>query len=153
MVRKKRFPVITLSMLAVLIAGTLLATSCGRPRFFGHTPEERAGFMAGKIADDLDLDAAQRVKLESMKKEIIAKMQAMHADREARKPRILALVRSDKLDAADVNAVIAEHEAKRGQMKPFIVEKVVEFHAILTPAHVKNWQKRSETFMDACTVD
>lgn len=126
----KPFGITVLAATAVMAIG-IAATGCDRP--CRPSPEKKADWMAKKIASKLDLNDAQKAKLSRIKEEVLARMKNESAGREKTGREAIALVKSDRLDAAAVNRIFDEREAAMKRLKPFIVEKIVEFHAMLTP--------------------
>jgi len=115
---------------AAVAAAVLVATGCGsyRPR-----PEKRADWAVKKISSKLDLTKEPKAKLEGIKVEVLAKFKEERATHIKMRTEAIALVKSDKLDEAAVNRIIDTREAAMKRLRPFIVDKIVEFHDMLTP--------------------
>lgn len=119
-----------LAATAVMFIGAAVM-GCGRPH--PPSPEKRADWIVKKVSSKLDLNADQKAKLNTIKEEVLARMKEESAGREKTGREALALVKSGKIDAASVNKLFDEREAAMKRLKPFFVEKIVEFHAMLTP--------------------
>jgi len=119
-----------LAATAVIFIGAAVM-GCGRPHH--PSPEKRADWVVKKVSSKLDLNTDQKAKLNKIKEEVLAKMKEESANREKVGREALTLVKSDKVDAAAVNKLFDEREAAMKRLKPFFVEKIVEFHGMLTP--------------------
>ncbi|TAL35343.1 MAG: periplasmic heavy metal sensor [Spirochaetes bacterium] len=97
------------------------------------SPEKRADYMAKKIASKLDLNDEQKAKLYAIKDEAVAKFKEERAGHKAMRAEAIALVKKDKVERAEVEKLFSEREEHMKRLRPFIIDKIIEFHAILTP--------------------
>lgn len=124
----------TPAVLAVA-AGALLLGACDhRHCGWRASPEEKADKVAGRIARALDLDDAQKAKLDAIKADILARKADFHALRDGFHEDLLAQIRAGSVDTAALNAGLAGREAKAREIRAFLVGKFAEFHAVLEPA-------------------
>lgn len=115
----------------VVTALTLVATLlyCRKHR----SAEERAEWMTKRITKELDLNDSQKAKLQTIKDEILARHKASKEPRAALMQEAITLVRSDALDKAKVADLKKRHAQLHNARKDFFIEKVIEFHKVLTP--------------------
>ncbi len=118
-----------LAAITVAVAA-LVATGCGSCR---PGPEKRADWAVKKISSKLDLTKEQRAQLDGIKVEVLAKFKEEKAAHKTIGTEAIALVKSVKLDEAAVNRLLDTREAAMKRLRPFIVDKIVEFHGMLTP--------------------
>lgn len=114
--------------MAVLV-GLLGTSAC----FRHHTPAERADWVTGKIAKQLDLDDQQKAKLAVVKDELLAARAEAQKERRGTMEEVIAQVKSDRLDEAKLAQLIEQHQAERTRMMQRVLPKVSEWHASLRP--------------------
>ncbi|MBS1518976.1 MAG: Spy/CpxP family protein refolding chaperone [Bacteroidetes bacterium] len=124
---------ITLAVFAVffgivLVKGIAFAKNIHK---FHHDGPE--GFIIDRISDELDLNADQKAQVERIKGEIRNKMESEKPDREAMLKEFSEEFTKDRLDKNKILEHIQKNETKRNEMKEFMIDKLVEFHSILTP--------------------
>lgn len=144
---KKLISFTAITLLAV--SGFILA-GCGPQRFFCATPEERAAMIVKKMTRDLSLTKEQVEKVNRIKEEILVKTKNIRDERESVHSDMKALITSSKLDRNQVNRFIAGREDKFRALKPFFVDKLVEFHAILTPEQRAKVAEKMDKFHNWC---
>lgn len=131
--KKRIIPILMAGMVA--LSGALVAGCHGcRPHCPGATIDKRADWISKRVASKLDLTDAQKVTLDKIKAEVVEKMKAHRADRDKGFDDVLALVGKDKITKDDVAKLADRREAKMKELKPFVIDKIVEFHNMLTPA-------------------
>lgn len=137
--------IVTLSVIMGLIASGALFWGCRH----GHkSPEKKAVWIVGKIASELDLTDDQKLELERIKDEALEKYREHREKRKAVHERIISLVKSDTLDVDEVNRIFDEKEARQKEMRPFIIEKIVEFHRILKPEQKEKLVEKLQDFRE-----
>lgn len=133
---------------AVLIGGL---SACGHHGGHGRGPwtDAQVGEMRGKavarISDKLELDAAQKAKLELLADAMVAQRQALRGT-PGTEPRaeLRALIAGEKFDRSKAQALLqAKTAAVQGQ-GPKVVEAMAEFYDSLTPVQ----QARVRDLMD-----
>jgi Spy/CpxP family protein refolding chaperone len=120
---------IATAIVVVLIIGAWSVSACHRYR----SPAERADWMAGKIAKELELDDQQRVKLDAIKQEFLAARAEMRTQHEAMLDKVLAQIQTDHLDQTKLLQLLDEHHALETRLAPSVLAKVAELHATLSP--------------------
>ncbi|TFH42579.1 MAG: hypothetical protein E4G96_03155 [Chrysiogenales bacterium] len=106
--------------------------------------------IAGGIASKLDCNREQREKLDRIEGEIVAKIKENRSGRENGFGDVVAMVKKNRVTRDEVVLLIDRREAKMREMKPFLIDKIVEFHAILTPAQRQKIADGMLEFHDRC---
>ena len=118
------------------IAGALFLAGCGHVHGKGFCHGwggDKADWVVNKISSELDLNDTQKAKLNSLKDEVLKKKDEFKGDHEAMLAEIRTQLLSDKLDQAKINQLFVSRQAKHDEMRQFLIAKVAEFHAVLTP--------------------
>lgn len=97
---------------------------------FADGPE---GFIIDKISEKLDLNTSQKTQVERLKAQIKEKMESQKPDRENMMKEFSEEFTKSTLDRNSILDHMKKNESKREEMKTFMIDKLVEFHAILTP--------------------
>lgn len=113
----------------ILLAGlTLFAfTGCSR------TPEQKADHIVEHMVKKLDLNDAQKAQLDKIKGEFLAKRQELITSRGGTFEEANALMRSDTIDQARLNALVDKNKEQATDMVQFVFAKFTEIHDMLTP--------------------
>ena len=119
------------AILALIMGAAVLAAGCGRCH--GDWAEKYAGKLVKKLGSKLDLDGAQKAKLEAVKTTLLAKHAEMKGKRAGHLNDVLGLIRAEKLDKAKVNALIDEAQKARAEAKDKLLDQVADFHDSLRP--------------------
>ena len=130
---KRRFFKFVLPVAAIASSAALFS-GCHRSCHRWSSPEGRADWVVKKISNELDLDASQKSKLDQIKAEVLSHKPNFAAWHDSLAGDFLTQLRSDKIDIEKVNSLLDDKEAKIKEFRVFLVNKFVEFHAILTPA-------------------
>lgn len=112
-------------VLAVLSA--LVFTGCYR------TPEQRAAHFVDRISDELKLNDAQKIHLDRIKDEFLAKRLEMIRDRNEVYDEAIGFMKSDTIDRAKLDALTEKSQGRTGDAVKFFFAKFAEFHDMLTP--------------------
>ena len=115
-------------MIAVLLSGLLAFTGCRR-----HKPYKSVEFMVDYAAEVLDLNDVQMEALERIKEDILAKAKEMRDDGKAMHQEVMAQLGSDVIDKDQLKTAIANHRAQMDEMIDLAVDRLAEFHQLLTP--------------------
>ncbi len=128
---------------AVIALSAMAFSACSR---CGHdaSPEKRVEKGMKHISWMLDFDKAQDVKLDALKKDVIAKIKDEKPNREATHKEAIELVKKDSLDRATVIKFIDKQIERLNSNKTFIADKIVEFHSILTSDQKKKIAEHME---------
>ena len=125
---KRNLLFITVSSLFLVTGFT--ACRHGHQRGFDEFDIEAA---TNRIASRLDLSETQKTELKTITTEIAAKAKQMHTDRQTRHQELADLVRQDAINRADVDQKIADKLEKMKEMADFATDRLIAFHATLTP--------------------
>lgn len=133
--------------LAVLAAGMVAVSACHRHR----SPSERADYLVDKVAKDLELNEAQRVKLDAVKQEALKAWAEIRNERRAALDEVIAEVEHDRLDQAKLLALFARHQDLQSRLAPGVAAAAAEFHASLTAEqktlaleHLRHFRERMQ---------
>lgn len=137
--------------LALLLGLSLLAGFAGCRPWKHKSPEERAEWLVKRINKELDLNDSQKQTLQRIKEELIAKHNAEKPQIQQQFSELNQLIRAETLDQAKLKELRKRHQAHREAMEALFVEKVVEFHKVLS-AEQRNkaadlMQKHMKRFM------
>jgi periplasmic protein CpxP/Spy len=128
----KKTLIIAAGVLSVAALGFVLQ-GCGHGPWGHHSPEKRAEYAVKHIASKLDLTDEQKTKLNAIKDEIVAKFKEERGKHKGTREQAVALWKQDTVNRADVEKLFAEREEHMKTMRPFIIDKLIEFHGMLTP--------------------
>ena len=115
-----------------------------RQSYFRGQPEKRAEYAVKRLTRRLDLTGEQQDKLNKIKDEILARTKNLREDRTVLREEAAALFKSEKLTKEKVNAFIDKRKSKIEELRPFIVDKIIEFHNILTPEQRAKFAEKFE---------
>jgi periplasmic protein CpxP/Spy len=90
-------------------------------------------FMMEKISKELNLNDNQKAEVEKIREEIKAKMESRKQDREKNFTEFENLFKQDKIDKESLKLLSQKHDQDREEMKEFMMDELIKFHAILTP--------------------
>jgi Spy/CpxP family protein refolding chaperone len=90
-------------------------------------------FMMQKVTKELDLNEEQKAELDKIRQEIKSKMESRKKDRDALFTDFENAFKQDKLDKQVLKDLAAKREAEKEDMKDFLMDELIKFHAILTP--------------------
>jgi Spy/CpxP family protein refolding chaperone len=90
-------------------------------------------FIMEKISKELNLTDNQKAEVEKIREEIKAKMESKKQDRENNFTELENIFKQDKIDKESLKLLSQKHEQDREEMKEFMMDEFIKFHAILTP--------------------
>ena len=90
-------------------------------------------WFSGKIADRLDLTDDQKSGVEELLTKMHEKRREGRNWRLSLRQDMLTLVRQDQIGQDDINRVIATHKEQMEEMVAYAGDRIIEFHALLTP--------------------
>lgn len=137
---------IVIASVAMMVALTGIFAGCGRHCFRHATPERRADHAVKMISRELDLNEAQRAKLGEIKTQVLAKFREMKAENAGMHQEVLAMLKSPSLSRDQLNRIAEKHEEGMRRLKPFIIDRIVEFHGMLTPEQKNKLAELAEKF-------
>ncbi len=127
--------------LSVLLSFSFLLSACNL-----STPEQRAELGAKKVSYDLDLNDAQKAKLNIVKQAYLDMRKANEEDRKKQLEEVKQLILSDKVDTAKVKTLMAERQKINAKAFDSVFPKVVEFHSALDDTQKKKAVQMLEKF-------
>lgn len=129
--RSKRSKVILSIVIIVITIFTIKGIVFARHLHkFADGPGE---FLIEKISENLNLDAAQIAQLERIKEEIKTKMEANKPNRDNMFEDLANEFKKDNMDKNKMKELSEQKEKQMQEMKDFMMDKIIEFHNILTP--------------------
>ncbi len=133
-----------------LVGAACLLSGCHRRCGWRHDPEQRANWIAKKVASELGLDAAQKAKLDTIKSALLARQGDFKALHAGLKDLLIGQIRASAIDTGKINQALDEREAKMKELRGFVVGEFAEFHAILTPAQREKLAAKLEKLDRRC---
>ncbi len=127
--KKRNLLLITVSSL-FLVTGF---TACRHGHHRGGFDEFDIEAATNRIASRLDLSESQKTDLNAIATEIAAKAKEMHADRETRHQELADLVRQETISRDVADRMITDKLANMQEFADFAADRLVAFHATLTP--------------------
>lgn len=127
---KKRKVIIAALSALILIGGV---AACKHGHHPGGFDEFDLAAATDRIASRLDLTESQAADLKQIAREIAGKAKAMHADHESRHQELANLIRQDAVDSNTVDGLITDKMERLREMADFAAERLIAFHATLTP--------------------
>jgi len=100
----------------------------------GHGYGGGPGTMVERLADDLDLTDAQRAALDAIRDDARDEWSDRHEERQGMMRQMAQHLAEDEIDAKAVHAEIDKKVAERAAELHDIADRLIEFHATLTPA-------------------
>lgn len=135
---------ITISGLSAVLAAAVLLTGCGPRSRHKAAPEKKAAYAVKIITSKLDLTDTQEAKLKEMKDELLAALKSEKTNMEKSRNKSIALLKKEKITRAEVEKIFSDREKQFSRIKPLLIEKITEFHALLTPNQREELVKLAE---------
>jgi len=119
----------TKRIIYILSGGTVILgiAACGAYRYH-HDPEQRAQWMMKKVSKKLDLDADQRIKLESVRDELVATVKIARAGRDSVHQEALDIIKDDKLDRDKAITMVNKRTDTVVERAPTIIAAIGDFY-------------------------
>lgn len=121
-------------IIPLIIAAFLITATFGIVMAKKKFADGPGGFMMGMLIEKLDLNESQKAQAEKIRDEIHAKMQSKNDDRQTMMDDFASEFSKDNMDK---NKLLELHQNRQQEMnenKEFMMDKMIEFHNILTPA-------------------
>ena len=131
--RGRKRKIIIGAILVMFIITGVAGFGFARGFYDKHRGDGPWGFMIGKIAGELDLNDQQKAEVEKIRDEIKAKMESNKPDRNNDMAEMEQMFRSDSFDKQKALDLMKQNDAKRDEMRSFMLDEVAKFHSILTP--------------------
>jgi periplasmic protein CpxP/Spy len=122
MKKKKGILVITL-----IVVGSLFFFTACKPH------STKSAFMLDYVSESLDLTTEQEKMLGDIKDEICEKMKELRGGKDDFHALLKEQLAGDKLDKEFIQQAIMEHRTKKDIIIDLAVDKLIDFHAQLTP--------------------
>jgi protein CpxP len=124
--------------IALIVIGALFGIGLavflgGRAYFMSLSPEQKAEKFASHVACRLSMTDDQKGKFNGIVKSVVDKMKPYHNERSNMKSDIISIIRSESFDKKRVEALADKKMKDMQELRPFMIEKIAEVHAILTP--------------------
>ena len=133
--------------LVAAAVGALGLAGCGRHGCrHAHDPAQRAEWITKKITSELDLNDAQKARLELVKEEFLAQHEKRKQEREEAFQTVLAQIRSKQLDTEKLQALIQQRHKHMEEVAPSVLKKIADFHASLSDEQKEKAAKKFEKF-------
>jgi uncharacterized membrane protein len=123
-------------VLLITLVSLALATgfaACKHGYHRGGFDEFDLEAAVSRITSRLDLNETQKADLEVIASEVAAKAKEMHGDREAGHQKMADLVRQESIRRDTVDHMVEEKLDKILEMTDFVADRLIAFHATLTP--------------------
>lgn len=111
-----------------IIVGTLVA--CGHHRY--HDPEKRGEWLVEKVTHELELNEAQKSKLELVRQEVLKARKEIQADRQTMRTEVFTMLEQPQLDRQKVLAMVEQKTAAINQHAPQVVNALGDFYDSLS---------------------
>ena len=124
------------NLLFITLSSLFLATgftACKHGHHRGGFDEFDIEAATNRIASRLELSETQKAELKTITTEIAAKAKEMHADRQTRHQELADLVRQETISRAEIDQKIDDKLTKIKELADFATDRLVTFHATLTP--------------------
>jgi Spy/CpxP family protein refolding chaperone len=132
---------------AAVAAGAVLLSGChGRHCGWRSTPEEKADRIVKRVAKELDLRPEQKVKLDKIKADILARKAEFRAVHAGLRDLAMGEMRAAQVDQAKLNQGLEDREAKMKELRTFMVGEFAEFHDMLDPAQREKLVSKLERY-------
>ncbi len=128
---QKKSGMIVITLCALFLIGGVAA--CKHGHHPGGFDEFDLAAATDRIASRLDLTETQTADLKQIAREIAEKAKAMHADHESRHQELASLIRQDAIGRDVVEGLITTKMEHLREMADFTAERLIAFHAMLTP--------------------
>jgi Spy/CpxP family protein refolding chaperone len=129
-----------------LLAVFVLFSGCSGSR--GHSIEGKATKITNNISKKLDLTESQKVELNRIKDEVVGKIRSKEnvEQRKELRTAFFDLFKGDSLTKEQLMALNQKKEASHKEMREFLMDKLVQFHNMLTPEQRVKFVELMEKF-------
>lgn len=127
---KKNHKKFIISLIAVVIIFTSVFGIVYAKKKFKDGPH---GFIIEMLTEDLNLSENQKAQVERLKGEVKEKMESNKPHMESGLEELAVEFKKDQLDKNKLKELSNKREQNKEDMKEFMMEKLSEFHSILTP--------------------
>ncbi len=114
-------------------AGALLFSGCHRNCGREGDPQKQADKIVDRMKRKLDLNSEQEAKIRVLAHEVADSLATLRGLHQGLHAEILKQLRSPAVDTAALGHDVSDREARFHALRPFLVRKFSELHALLTP--------------------
>ena len=132
---------LTIGLICVFIIAALAFNGCR-----SHSANHKAEFMVDYIAETLDLNDAQRVQLDEIKEEFLARAKEMHAKKAAMHAEFKAELLKEEIDQQHVKELMAQKREQMTEIMDLAVVRLAEFHKTLSTEQKEKLVAKLEWF-------
>lgn len=129
---KSRKFVIILAVL-VIISSVVVIKGIAVARHFKSFADGPHDFLIGHLIDKLNLTDQQKTQVENLKAQIKDKRESSKPNRESMMEEFANEFKKDNIDRNKLLELSTRRETEAQEMKDFMIDKLIEFHNILTP--------------------
>ncbi len=130
----------------LMIVGTVVLLAGSVTAWAYHYGEgwsvDRADRMVERISERLELDAAQRSKLEALKAKLVSLRQEHASKRQDTKEAVLSLLNEPTLDRNRAEALVQERVGRIQSAAPEVIGLFADFYDGLNPDQQKTLRER-----------
>ena len=134
------------TLVPITLIAAISFVGCGRHGYFHRFHRNVPDMIVKHISKELDLNDAQKTKLKALVAEIQAKHEELRTGKAEQVEQFTNEIRKDTLDLDRINQLIDEKHEAMAEMRPFMIEKLTEFHAMLTPEQRNKLADKMEAF-------
>lgn len=145
--RRKKVRLFGLLIIIVVITG-IAGLGFTRGFYDKHPGSGPMGFMMFKIAKELDLSEQQKAEVEKIRDEIKAKRDQNRESRKQDMTEMEQMFRGDTFDKNKALEFAKQQDAKRDEMRSFMIDEMAKFHSILTPDQRNKAADKMKEFRD-----
>lgn len=127
--KSTKFRIIS-SIVAVIILISAVGGAVWAKKKFRDGPH---GFLIGRIVEKLNLSDNQKAQVEKIRDQIRERMESKKDNRENLMDEFANEFKKDNLDKSKLAELDQKRTQSEQEMKDFMMDKLIEFHNILTP--------------------
>ena len=135
-----------IATVAALVGLTGILAGCGYHCSRNATPDRKAEYAVKMISRELNLNETQRARLGEIKTQVLAKFRDIKAEKAGMRDEVLAMVKSPALSRDQLGRIADKHEEGMRRLKPFIIDRIVEFHGMLNQEQKNKLAELMEKF-------
>jgi len=103
-------------------------------------------FALDYISETLDLTETQQTDLEAIKEEVMAQVDDIHASKKAMCTTLKGQLEQPQMDTMVIQELVENHRKQTNTIVDLVVERLIEFHAQLTPGQKTKLIAKLEKF-------
>lgn len=115
-------------LVVLALSGLLFMAGCRH-----NDPEKMAEHAIGELTSRLNLSESQKQQLEAIKQEILTKVSASKADREAAQELVMSQLEAGELDSSVLKDTVSKRFDQAEETADLFIDRFVQFYASLSP--------------------